>query len=210
MFSSLFLALPLPAHSLSLFPLFSAHHLPPPLLPSPYVPSLSLPHLLQTLCPMHSHKEIIYSCPPVRVCISMPAEHVNLSHSYRHWVVKLSSDSLQQNDHRMPVAWRITTVVTISNGGPNVSLHFNLLYCVAYCMTQWYALQPKSSCFWILAYLYHFFLARHIAHRKSVWAAVPLLKIYLTICQCLYQSIKHCISWCKNYEFNKVQCKHTQ
>lgn len=129
-----------------------------PLLPSPYVPSLSLPHLLQTLCPMHSHKEIIYSCPPVRVCISMPAEHVNLSRSYRHWVVKLSSDSLQQNDHRMPVAWRITTVVTISNGGPNVSLHFNLLYCVAYCMTQWYAQQPKSSCFWILAYLYQFSL----------------------------------------------------
>lgn len=77
---------------------------------------------------MRSHKEIIYSCPPVRVCISMSAEHVNLSRGYRHRVVRLSSDSLQQDDHRVPVAWRIRTVVTISNGGPNVLLPCNLLY----------------------------------------------------------------------------------
>lgn len=73
------------------------------------------------------------------LCISMPAEHVNLSHSYRHQLVKLSSDSLQQDDHRMPVAWRIRTVVTISNGGSNVLLCSHLLHCIqsaAACMAQ--------------------------------------------------------------------------
>lgn len=104
---------------------------------------LSLPSL-QMLCLVRSHKEIIYSCPPVLVCISMPAEHVNLSLGYRRWVVKLSSDSLQQDDHRMPVARRIRAVVMISNGGPNVLLHCNSLNCTN-CMTQWYAKKGLSA-----------------------------------------------------------------
>lgn len=77
---------------------------------------------------------------PVWLCISMPAEHVNLSRSYRRRLVKLSSDSLQQDDHRMPVARRIRTVVTIINGGSNVLLCSHLLYCIqsaASCMAQW-------------------------------------------------------------------------
>lgn len=108
---------------------------------SPYAPSLSPLLSFKTLCLVRSHKEIIYSCPPVRVRINMPAEHINLSHGYRHWLVKLSSDSLQQDDHRMPVAWRIRTVVTISNGGSNVLLCSNLLYCIhstVSWMGQWY------------------------------------------------------------------------
>lgn len=140
-----------PSQSGSLFPfsppVFSAHHLPPCLfflLHLPMFPLYLSLRSLQMLCLVRSHKEIIYSCPPVLVCISMPAEHVNLSLGYRRWVVKLSSDSLQQDDHRMPVARRIRAVVMISNGGP-VLLHCNSLNCTN-CMTQWYAkkdYQPK-------------------------------------------------------------------
>lgn len=102
---------------------------------SPPTPAPSFPH-------EHSHtKKIIYppqrplpSPPapptPVWLCISMPAEHVNLSRRYRRLLVKLSSDSLQQDDHRMPVARRIRTVVTISNGGSNVLLCSHLLHCI--------------------------------------------------------------------------------
>lgn len=140
-----------PSQSGSLFPFFPSCLLCPSFTPClffllhlPMFPLYLSLRSLQMLCLVRSHKEIIYSCPPVLVCISMPAEHVNLSLGYRRWVVKLSSDSLQQDDHRMPVARRIRAVVMISNGGP-VLLHCNSLNCTN-CMTQWYAkkdYQPK-------------------------------------------------------------------
>lgn len=111
---------------------------------SPSTSSLSLPPSFPYV---HSHtkKNNLFQPPttapsPAWLCISMPAEHVNLSRSYRRRLVKLSSDSLQQDDHRMPVARRIRTVVTISNGGSNVLLCSHLLYCIqsaASCMAQW-------------------------------------------------------------------------
>lgn len=133
-----------------------------PVLPTPLPPSLHCCHLptvpffislhflpisppLLSLC-AQPHKNNLFLPPPqilptpVWLCISMPAEHVNLSRSYRRRLVKLSSDSLQQDDHRMPVARRIRTVVTISNGGSNVLLCSHLLYCIqraASCMAQW-------------------------------------------------------------------------
>lgn len=111
-----------------------------------------LPRLLQIFRRLRHNNEIIYSRPLALVSISIPAESVNLSHGYRRWVVKLSFDSLQQDDHKTPSAQRIRTVIMISNGGPNVLLHCNSLYCshsTVSCMTHFRAQkddQPKFSC----------------------------------------------------------------
>lgn len=130
-----FLSLPLSLHlrPLRTAPFFISLYFPPYLSPPPFL-----------MCTA-TQKNNLFQPPttaptPVWLCISMPAEHVNLSRSYRHRLVKLSSDSLQQDDHRMPVARRIRTVVTISNGGSNVLLCSHLLYCIqsaASCMAQW-------------------------------------------------------------------------
>lgn len=195
-----------------------------PLASSPYVPPLSLPPLLQTLCLMRSHKEIIYSCPQVRVCISMPAEHVNLSRGYRRGVVKLSSDSLQQDDHRMPVAWRIRIVVTISNGGPNVLLHCILRMVCLQCSVLYDSLIRTTGASTQLqlggeiktkmtaAAFFHCLLifislitlslfcqgARHITCWRSVWAA-PLL--FEDPAQCLFVHLSALVSVCQMLRF---------
>lgn len=59
---------PVPSPSVSLLSFCLLSFLPIPMsffpASSPYVLSLSLPPLLQTLCLVRSHKEIMYSCPP--------------------------------------------------------------------------------------------------------------------------------------------------
>lgn len=122
------------------FALSPARRLLPHLFPSFHLPvfPLYLPFLsFKILSLAHIPQRNNLFPPPMQLCISMPAEHVNLSCAYRHWLVKLSSDSLQRDDHRMP--WRIRTAVTISDGGPNILLYSNLAHGVlnaSFCKAQ--------------------------------------------------------------------------